>query len=33
MRPGLRLALRGVCHAYDDLTVLQDIDLVAEPAR
>jgi len=33
MRSGLRLALRGVCHTYDDLTVLQDIDLVAEPGE
>ena len=33
MSDGLRLVLRGVCHAYRDLTVLQDIDLVAEPGE
>ena len=33
MSDGLRLALRGVCHAYRDLSVLQDIDLVAEPGE
>jgi len=33
MRPGLRLALRGVCHAYDDLIVLEDIDLIAQPGE
>jgi NitT/TauT family transport system ATP-binding protein len=33
MTGGLRLAVRGVCHAYRDLTVLQDIDLVAEPGE
>ena len=33
MSDGLRLVLRGVCHAYRDLTVLQDIELVAEPGE
>src|ERR1700761_6122200 len=33
MSDGLRLVLRGGCHAYRDLTVLQDIDLVAEPGE
>ena len=33
MSDGLRLVLRGVCHAYRDLSVLQDIDLVAEPGE
>ena len=30
---GLRLALNGVCHAYRDLTVLDGIDLIAEPGE
>jgi NitT/TauT family transport system ATP-binding protein len=30
---GLRLAIGGVAHAYRDLTVLEDVDLVAEPGR
>jgi NitT/TauT family transport system ATP-binding protein len=30
MTAGLRLVLRRVCHAYDDLSVLEDIDLTAE---
>jgi NitT/TauT family transport system ATP-binding protein len=30
---GLRLALNGVCHAYRDLTVLDGIDLTAEPGE
>jgi NitT/TauT family transport system ATP-binding protein len=30
---GLRLAVEGVEHAYRDLTVLEGIDLVAEPGR
>jgi NitT/TauT family transport system ATP-binding protein len=33
MRAGLRLVLCGVRHAYDDLAVLEDIDLVAEPGE
>lgn len=33
MSDGLRLVLRGVCHAYRELAVLQDIDLVAEPGE
>lgn len=33
MTAGLRLALQGVSHAYQNLTVLQDIDLVAEPGE
>jgi NitT/TauT family transport system ATP-binding protein len=33
MSDGLRMVLRGVCHAYRDLSVLQDIDLVAEPGE
>ena len=33
MSDGLRLVLRGVCHAYRDLTVLQDIELIAEPGE
>jgi NitT/TauT family transport system ATP-binding protein len=33
MNNGLRLVLQGVCHAYRDLTVLQDIELVAEPGE
>jgi NitT/TauT family transport system ATP-binding protein len=33
MSAGLRLALRGVCHAYRDLIVLENIDLVAEPGE
>jgi NitT/TauT family transport system ATP-binding protein len=33
MRVGLRLVLRGVSHAYRDLVVLENIDLVAEPGE
>jgi NitT/TauT family transport system ATP-binding protein len=33
MSHGLRLMLRGVCHAYGDLSVLADIELVAEPGE
>jgi len=33
MTDGLRLELRGVHHAYRRLTVLEDIDLVAEPGE
>jgi NitT/TauT family transport system ATP-binding protein len=33
MTQGLRLAVQGVSHAYRDLTVLQDIHLVAEPGE
>ncbi len=33
MSRGLRLVLRGVRHAYDDLSVLEDIDLIAEPGE
>jgi NitT/TauT family transport system ATP-binding protein len=33
MSAGLRLALRGVSHAYRDLTVLEDIELIAEPGE
>jgi len=33
MNDGLRLVLQGVCHAYRDLIVLQDIDLVGEPGE
>jgi NitT/TauT family transport system ATP-binding protein len=33
MSDGLRLVLRGVRHAYDDLSVLEDIDLIAEPGE
>ncbi len=33
MSDGLRLVLRGVCHAYRELSVLQDIELVAEPGE
>jgi NitT/TauT family transport system ATP-binding protein len=33
MSEGLRMAVRGVCHAYRDLAVLQDIELVAEPGE
>jgi NitT/TauT family transport system ATP-binding protein len=33
MSVGLRLTLRGVRHAYRDLVVLEDIDLVAEPGE
>ena len=33
MNAGLRLVLRGVCHAYRDLAVLEDIELVAEPGE
>jgi NitT/TauT family transport system ATP-binding protein len=30
---GMRLILRGICHAYGTLPVLQDIDLAAEPGE
>lgn len=33
MSDGLRLVVRGVCHAYRDLAVLQDIEIVAEPGE
>ena len=33
MTTGLRLVLRGVSHAYRDLTVLDDIALTAEPGE
>jgi NitT/TauT family transport system ATP-binding protein len=33
MSTGLRLVVQGVRHAYGDLQVLQDIDLVAEPGE
>ena len=33
MNAGLRLVLRGVCHAYGDLSVLEGIDLIAEPGE
>jgi NitT/TauT family transport system ATP-binding protein len=33
MNAGLRLVLRGVRHAYDKLSVLEDINLVAEPGE
>ena len=33
MTEGLRLVLRGVCHAYRELSVLEDIDLTAEPGE
>jgi NitT/TauT family transport system ATP-binding protein len=33
MSDGLRMVLRGVCHAYRDLSVLRDIDLVAVPGE
>ena len=33
MSAGLRLVLRGVRHAYGELSVLEDIDLVAEPGE
>jgi NitT/TauT family transport system ATP-binding protein len=33
MSAGLRLVLRGVRHAYRDLAVLEDIDLVAKPGE
>ena len=33
MTAGLRLVLRNVCHAYRDLTVLEDISLTAEPGE
>ena len=33
MNAGLRLVLCGVAHAYGDLNVLEDIDLVAEPGE
>jgi NitT/TauT family transport system ATP-binding protein len=33
MSDGLRLVLRGICHAYRDLSVLQHIELVAEPGE
>ena len=30
---GIRLALTGICHTYHDLTVLDGIDLTAEPGE
>ena len=30
---GIRLALNGICHTYHDLTVLDGIDLIAEPGE
>lgn len=33
MSDGLRLVLRGVCHAYRDLSVLEGIELTAEPGE
>jgi NitT/TauT family transport system ATP-binding protein len=33
MSDGLRLMVHGVCHAYRDLSVLQDIELTAEPGE
>jgi NitT/TauT family transport system ATP-binding protein len=33
MHAGLRLALHGVSHAYRDLVVLEDIELIAEPGE
>ncbi len=33
MNAGLRLVLRGVCHTYGDLSVLEGIDLTAEPGE
>ncbi len=33
MSRGLRLVVSGVCHAYRDLTVLEDITLTAEPGK
>jgi NitT/TauT family transport system ATP-binding protein len=33
MTEGLRLVLQGVRHAYRDLSVLEDIDLIAEPGE
>jgi NitT/TauT family transport system ATP-binding protein len=33
MNAGLRLVLRGVCHAYGDLSVVEGIDLIAEPGE
>jgi NitT/TauT family transport system ATP-binding protein len=33
MTGGLRLVLHGVCHAYRDLSVLEGIDLTAEPGE
>ncbi len=33
MSDGLRLVLRGVRHSYDELSVLEDIDLIAEPGE
>lgn len=33
MSEGLRLVLRGVCHAYRELSVLEGIDLTAEPGE
>jgi NitT/TauT family transport system ATP-binding protein len=33
MTSGLRLMVRGVCHSYGSLPVLENIDLVAEPGE
>lgn len=33
MKPGLRLVLQGVRHAYGKLAVLEDIDLAVEPGE
>ncbi|HEY8289599.1 MAG TPA: ABC transporter ATP-binding protein [Acetobacteraceae bacterium] len=33
MNQGLRLVLQGICHAYRDLTVVDGIDLTAEPGQ
>ena len=33
MSHGLRLVLQGIRHAYRDLSVVEDIDLVAEPGQ
>ena len=33
MSHGLRLVLQGICHAYRNLSVVEDIDLLAEPGQ
>jgi NitT/TauT family transport system ATP-binding protein len=33
MNEGLRLVVRGICHAYRELPVLEGIDLTAEPGE
>jgi len=33
MSAGLRLELRGICHAYGGLSVLEDVSLTAEPGN